>query len=353
MIELSILGSMTAALTLYFIHRFRLPAERLGLIDEPGGRKDHQQSTPLVGGLAMFVAFCFAALLLSSSLKPFRPFFAGMGLLVITGLLDDLHDLGAREKFGLQTAAAVVMVFWGGLVIEDLGVLPLVGFVDLAWLAIPFTLVCAVGLVNAVNMMDGVDGLAGGVVLAALFWLAVIGFVSAEQAGSATALLVLLACAVAAFLFFNFPHPWRTRASVFMGDSGSTMLGFALGWFAIELAFEHGSSVPPVTIAWVLGLPVFDTIALMLRRVMKGQSPMMADREHLHHVFQRAGFSARGTVYVVAGTAFVFGAVGVIGWLAGVPESLLWVALLVVFVLHFWFVQHAWRAMRFLRWLRH
>lgn len=349
MTELLVLGPMTVALAVYFIHRFRLPAERLGLVDEPGGRKGHERSTPLVGGLAMFIAFCFTALLLSSSLKPFRPLFAGMGLLVITGLLDDLHDLGAKEKFGLQVLAAVVMVFWGGLVIHDLGVLPVFGLVDLAWLAIPFTLVCGVGLINAVNMMDGIDGLAGAVVLAALFWLSIVGFASAEEPASATALPVLLACAVVAFLFYNFPHPWRARASVFMGDSGSTMLGFALGWFAIELAFEHGTEVPPVTVAWILALPVFDTIALMLRRVMKGQNPMTADREHLHHIFQRAGFSVHGTVYVVAGIAFLFGGVGVLGWIAGVPEPLMWIPLLLVFVLHFWFVQRAWRVTRALR----
>jgi UDP-GlcNAc:undecaprenyl-phosphate GlcNAc-1-phosphate transferase len=127
------------------------------------------------------------------------------------------------------------------------------------------------------------------------------------------------------------------------------MLGFAVSWFAIELAFRHDTGVPPVTIAWILGLPVFDTVSLMLRRVIKGQSPLSGDREHLHHIFQRAGFSIRATVYILASIAFGMGAIGVGGWLMGVPEWMLWPPLLAMFALHYWFVRHAWRNMRLMR----
>jgi UDP-GlcNAc:undecaprenyl-phosphate GlcNAc-1-phosphate transferase len=218
---------------------------------------------------------------------------------------------------------------------------------ELGWLAIPFTLLCVVGLINAVNMLDGLDGLAGSVVLVMLFWLSVVGLEAAEF--QALALPVLLASAVAGFLVLNFPVPWRRCATVFMGDSGSTMLGFALAWFAIDLAFQQGVGVPPVTIAWIMALPVFDTISLMLRRGLKGQNPMTADREHLHHIFLRAGFSPRTTVYIAMGIAFGLGGIGVLGWRLGVPEWLLWLPLLAVFAVHWFVVRHAWRAMRLLR----
>ena len=342
-----ILGPLTVVLTVYLIHRFRAPAEHIGLVDVPGGRKLHAGNVPLVGGIGIFVAFAFTALLLTTGLQPYRPLFACLGLLLMAGVLDDLHDIGAREKFGLHLFAALVLVFWGGLQIEHLGRLPLLGWVDLGWMAVPFTLICVVGLINAVNMFDGADGLAGGMVLSALFWFSVIGVLTAPP--EMFALPILLACAVFGFLLFNFPHPWRDSASVFMGDSGSTMLGFALGWFAIELAFKPEAPVPPVTIAWVLALPIFDTIVLMLRRLLKGQSPMAADREHLHHIFERAGFSVRATACTIALLTFVMGGIGVGAWWFGVPQSAMWVPLLVVFGLHLWFVQHAWRAMRLLR----
>lgn len=345
MYELLITGPLAAILAAFFIHRCRIPAERLGLVDAPGGRKVHEGHTPLVGGIGMFVAFACCALLLGSSLQPYRGLFAGMALLLVSGVLDDLQDLRPKEHFVIQMLAAGILVIWGGLTVESLGVvIPTLGPLEFGLLAVPFTLLCVVGLINAINMKDGADGLAGSVTLVMLFWLSVIGTTAGDP--SALALPVLLACSVLGFLAFNFPHRWRPRASVFMGNSGSMVLGFAVAWFAIELTFQHGTGVPPVTIAWILALPVFDTISLMLRRVAKGQNPMAGDREHLHHVFQRVGFSSRETVYILAGISFAMGAVGVGGWWSGVPEWTLWPPLLAVFALHYWFVRHAWRSMR-------
>jgi len=345
--ELLLLSPVAFGLTLFLIRRLSSPARKIGIVDVPGGRKEHEEHTPLIGGIGIFAGFAFCALLVGFTLYPYRALFAGMGFLLIVGLLDDLHDLGATEKVMLQLAAGVALVWPGALLISDLGVFPGVGLFSLGWFAIPFTLLCVVGLINSVNMLDGLDGLAGSVVFVMLFWLIVIGLEASSF--SALALPVLLASAVGGFLVLNVPVPWRRCATVFMGDSGSTMLGFALAWFAIDLTFRQGTGVPPVTIAWIMALPVFDTISLMLRRGLKGQNPMTADREHLHHIFLRAGFSARTTVYIAAGIAFVLGAVGVLGWRLGVPEWALWVPLLGVFAIHWYVVRHAWRVMRLLR----
>jgi len=348
MYELALLAPVTALFAAYLIHRLRVPAERLGLVDEPGGRKAHIGHIPLVGGVGIFAAFALTALLLESQLQPYRPLFAGMGLLLITGVLDDLHDLRALEKLIVQCMAGVVLVLWGGLTVGHLGDVPLLGSFQLGWLAAPFTVVCVVALINAVNMIDGIDGLCGGVVCAALCWFAAV-VALAGGGGSALALPLLLAAAVLGFLAFNMPHRWRGRAAAFMGDSGSTMLGFALAWFALECVFRTDGSVPPIVVAWILALPVADTVALTARRLLKGQSPMTCDREHLHHVLERAGFAPCSACYLLVGLSALFGAIGVGGWLLGVPQWVLWLALIAVFLVHFVVVHHAWRAMRLLR----
>lgn len=346
--ELALLAPFTAAFTVYLIHRLRGPAEQLGLVDEPGGRKSHVGNVPLVGGVAIFAAFALTALLLPSELQPYRPMFAGIGLLLITGLLDDLRDLRAFERLAFQVLAGTIVVVWGGLWIEHLGRVPLIGMFQFGWLSGPFTVLCVVVLINAVNMIDGMDGLCGGVVFAALAWLVTLAAV-AGGSGSGLALPILLAAGVLGFLVFNLPLPWRSRAAVFLGDSGSTALGFVLAWFAIEAVFGMNGSVPPIVVAWILALPVSDAIALTLRRLLKGQSPMASDREHLHHVLERAGLANSTACYVLLACSVVFGGVGVGGWLLGVPEWVLWIGLIALFAGHFLLVHRAWRILRWLR----
>ncbi|MFA9462631.1 MraY family glycosyltransferase [Thiohalorhabdus sp. Cl-TMA] len=350
MVQLFVLCPLAFILALFLIHNLRRPAVRLRLVDIPGGRKAHDGEVPLVGGIGLFATFALVALLLPNELGSYRGLFFGMGILLIAGVLDDLHDIRARDKFIVQMIAAGVLVFWGDLTVAHLGTFPGIGELRLGPLAAPFTLLCVVGLVNAVNMLDGVDGLAGGVVLVVLAWLSLMAGI--EGYPQFIVLPAILASAVLAFLVFNYPHPWRPRASVFLGDSGSLLLGFAVAWFTLELGTHPGNTVPPITMAWILALPVFDTVILIGRRLVKGRHPMAADREHLHHIFQRARFTCRSTVYLQLAISTFMGAVGVGSWLLGVPEWVMYVLLLGVFLGHLYFVMHAWRMVRVIRWVR-
>lgn len=334
------------AITATVVHVFRGPAIRLGLVDIPGGRKDHVGEVPLIGGVAIFLGFACATLLLEQPLTEYRPLYAGMALLLVAGVLDDLHDLSARAKFTLQVSAGILLVGWGGLQVSTLGDLFALGPINLGLMAAPFTLLCVVGLVNAVNMADGSDGLAGGIVFVMLVWLVVAALLANLQP---PVMPLILAGSVLAFLLFNFPHPRRRSAAVFMGDSGSMILGFATAWFAIELMMDASGAIPPITIAAILLLPVSDTVILMARRIQKGQSPMAPDREHLHHIFQRAGFSRPLTVYALIFTAGLTGATGVVSWQLGLPDWAILLVLLTLFALHLYFVLHAWRMMRMLK----
>ncbi|MEC9483218.1 MAG: MraY family glycosyltransferase [Halomonas sp.] len=319
----------------------------MGLADRPGGRKQHQGVIPLTGGLGVFIGFMLVQPFLPGTQGQLLPLFAGMALLVACGVIDDACDMRSTVKLGVQLVAAVLMVVWGHQVVRYLGEYPGIGVAQLGWLAIPITVVAVAGLVNAVNMMDGIDGLAGSTVLAMLVWL---GFVAALQGQfSLLAVIASLAAAVMGFLLFNLRHPWRKRASVFMGDAGSMALGFAIAWFVIELSQQDGRKISPVAYGWVLALPVMDTLSLMLRRLRKGRSPFAADREHLHHIFLRAGFSPGAAASALMLIAFGLGAIGVFGSLAGVPDILLLVALVSLAIVHDIFIRHAWRTSKALR----
>ncbi|MCL7939435.1 undecaprenyl/decaprenyl-phosphate alpha-N-acetylglucosaminyl 1-phosphate transferase [Halomonas sp. ATCH28] len=329
------------------IRALRRPALAMGLADRPGGRKQHQGIIPLTGGLGVFIGFVVVQPLVAASLLELLPLYAGMALLVACGVYDDARDMRSLLKLGVQLAAALLMVLWGRQVVVTLGDFPGVGLVQLGAIAAPLTVIAVAGLINAVNMMDGIDGLAGGVVVAMLAWLGVVAGLQGQL--GLLAVIASLAFAVAGFLVFNLRHPWRRKANVFMGDAGSMALGLAIAWFVVALSQHEQAVLAPVAYGWVLVLPVTDTLSLAIRRVRKGQSPFAADREHLHHLFLRAGFSHEGTTLALVAIVFALGAVGVLGSLVGVPDVLLLLGLIGVAMLHYVFIRHAWRTSKALR----
>ncbi len=331
-----------------FILAFREPAKKLGLIDIPGGRKQHKGEIPLIGGIAMFFGFTFSSLLLQQSLSNYRALYAGMCLLLLAGILDDMRDLSARAKFATQIMAAVFIVSWSELNLHSLGNIIGLGEIFLGPWSIPFTLLSIVGLINSVNMVDGTDGLAGGMIFVMLVWLSVVAHIAEN---TSPMLPMILASVTLAFLYFNFPTKNR-NASIFMGDSGSMVLGYALAWFALDVLQKSEGQVPAVTVTAILILPVSDTLILMIRRYLKGHSPTAPDREHLHHIFERAGFSKCHTVYILLLITALTGAIGVIGWIFQVPEWIIMLIILLLFFSHLYFVLHAWKVMRALSRLR-
>jgi UDP-GlcNAc:undecaprenyl-phosphate GlcNAc-1-phosphate transferase len=316
----------------------------IGLLDKPGGRKVHDEAVPLVGGLAMFLGFCLSSLFLELPLAQLPSLLAGASLLVLVGVLDDLHELSSSPRFLVQIGAALIMTFSGGVVLQDLGAIgPSGGTADLGLFAVPLTVFATVGVINAVNMSDGIDGLAGSMALVALGSLALVAFWGGQVAW--LPVLGLLIAAVLGFLFFNLR---RGRALVFMGDAGSMFLGFVLAWFLI--AFSQGGDrlMPPAVALWILAVPLIDTVAMMLRRILKGRSPFAADREHFHHVLLLAGFSPKATLAIIAAVALVMASTGLSAWYLGVSEATLFYGFLAVFALYFWSIMRAWKVKRFL-----
>jgi len=329
-------------LTLVLI-RFLAPrAERLGLIDHPtGGRKHHSDKTPTVGGLAIMAGLALTSLLAGFGAQLHPAFWACFFIIALTGAFDDKFDLGPYVKFAAQIAAALLMIYWGELILHSLGDLVSTEPLVLGKFAVPLTVFAVIGMVNAVNLCDGADGLAGGLVFIAVFWIAMMGAASAHASTLALS-LALLGC-IAAFLAFNLRSPWRSRAAIFLGDAGSLSLGFVLAWLTIDATRAGAQLFAPVTAIWLVAIPISDTIVCMSRRLLKGQSPFRADRTHLHHILIDLGMPVARAVALIHLLAFVLAAAGVAGWALRVPEHVMFYAAMAVFAAYVFLVQYGLR----------
>ena len=302
------------------------PAHRLGLIDHPDHRKRHAKPTPLTGGLAVFAGFIVAIFVLGAPMAPYWSLILGMAVLLLTGLADDLIEVSATARLLIQIGVGCLMVYGGGLSVNVLGEVfgPAYGQVGLGFFAGPFTVACVVFMINAINMSDGLDGLAGGNCLLIFALLALAGWMSGA---SSTLVLVPLALGLATlgFLVHNLRMPGRKQARVFLGDAGSMMLGFAIAWLAVAIHKHPGTDIYPISIAWILIVPGMDTLALFFRRIRLGRSPFSPDRTHLHHIFRRCGYGVATTVHLIHLLVVASGLFGILAWQYRWPEWLMFV----------------------------
>jgi UDP-GlcNAc:undecaprenyl-phosphate GlcNAc-1-phosphate transferase len=249
-------------------------------------------------------------------------------LVLVTGVIDDARGVPAFPKFLIHFTAAFLLVVPGGAQIETLGNILGMGEFRLGWASIPFSIACVVYIINAINMMDGLDGLAGGLGLIILFWLmAACGVSNWWEAFNEIA---LLAGALAGFLYYNMRHPFRKRAAVFLGDAGSMALGLTIAWFCIGLSQGDHPVVAPVSVAWIIALPIIDAFGLLVARLKEGKHPFHPDRRHFHHHFLNAGFSVGQATGWILLLGACLGAIGFFGPMLGIPEGVLgwvWVAL--------------------------
>lgn len=299
-------------------------AVKVGLVDEPGGRKQHEGAIPLIGGLVIISVFFVLGLVaqLHEAIN-FLPLMGGVLFLLSVGVLDDKVHVQPWVRFVIQIWISCYIVIFCGAEIENLGNLLGFGDIDLGYIAKPFSVVCLVLLMNAINMMDGLDGLAGGFMAIVLGWLMMI-YAQHDYNFHSLSVLLLLA-PLGAFLFLNMRHPLREKASVFLGDAGSLSLGLLVGFFAISAAKGQGAEfiLPPVSIIWLVGVPVIDAFSLFFVRLKKGGHPFEADRLHLHYKLVDRGLTPKQATYALLALTFVFCAVGYFGSIWGVPEYIL------------------------------
>jgi UDP-GlcNAc:undecaprenyl-phosphate GlcNAc-1-phosphate transferase len=318
---------------------FSKVAPYLDMVDQPGGRKLHADAIPLVGGISIYLALLAMSAIVGTMSSASYLLFA-LSLVIAIGLWDDISEISPRFKFAIQIVATAVMIFGAGIELHSVGDLLGLHPIGLWIFTVPMTVFAIVGVVNSINMMDGMDGLGGSVALVAFGWYALVARTSGLTVQFEMA--YILCAAIAGFLIFNLRFPWQKHAKVFLGDAGSLMLGFTLGWYAIDLTQGIGRTFPPIAALWVVLLPLADCVSIMSRRIRAGRSPFVADRHHLHHYLQARGFSHGHALALMVGLSGVFGAVGYFGWRLGVPEAVLFYPFFFgFFAYHIW-IQRAW-----------
>ncbi|MBK9394727.1 MAG: undecaprenyl/decaprenyl-phosphate alpha-N-acetylglucosaminyl 1-phosphate transferase [Uliginosibacterium sp.] len=292
----------------------------LALVDKPDARKQHVGAVPVVGGIAIMLAYILAVKVrgisgnLSHAIVP-------VGLMLAVGILDDMRPLSARVKLVAQFFAAWLLLRTSGFVLASIPVPGLAGGIPLDVLAVPVSLLVIVAVTNAINMADGADGLAGGYLLVALLTLAVVAW----QGGDGTSFLLIagLISALLGFLACNARHPWQARARVFLGDAGALALGLLLCWFALMLARGPRPAMPSVLLLYAAALPVMDMVTVSVRRMLRGVSPMRADRSHLHHLLLYKGYSVELSVPMLWALDAALAGLGLVLWRLGASAGLL------------------------------
>lgn len=325
-VALLILAPSLALTLLSLVILIRL-APVLSLMDSPGGRKHHARHTPVVGGLAISIGLLPLLVLFTVYSTPVLCWFAASVLLLFVGLADDIWDITPLQKLMVQLISGLFLLP-AGLTLNDLGYLLGPDLLQLAWLGVPLTLFAVATAINGMNMLDGIDGLLGlvaAVPLAIMLWLACHAGLVFETALAGCLLLGLLA-----FLLFNFRFPWVQHASVFLGDTGSTLVGFNTAWLVIALAVKD--VIPPVLALYLLALPLLDLVGVMLRRRLRGVSAATPGRDHLHHILLDAGFSVPITALLLAALALLFAGGGLLGWQLGMHETWLFLIFMMVLV---------------------
>lgn len=297
-------------------------AEKIGAIDVPkDARRMHKVPTPRLGGLAVFLGFLVSVLCFCEITRELIGLLCGSVIIVILGIFDDSHDLSAKLKFCVQIIAALVTIYIGDIkinfftnpnIFSDEGVLLLSD-----WIAVPCTVLWIVAITNAVNLIDGLDGLAAGVSTIAAVSLVFIASMVDEPAIALIAIIIAGACL--GFLPFNF----RKKKKIFLGDTGATFLGYALAVLSVQGGFKSYAVISFAVPVLIFGLPIFDTAFAMLRRVLTGRSPMSPDRGHIHHRLVDMGFSQKQSVFILYAMSGVLGLTAVVLAESGAMRALL------------------------------
>ena len=333
--------------TTLFLFCARKIAKRVGLVDKPNFRKRHQGLIPLVGGLSVYAGICFSFAIANYYIPHATLFLSCAGMLVLVGMLDDKYDISVKIRATVQALISVVMMVAGNLYLSSLG------YIFGSWELVlgPFgyflTLFSVWAAINAFNMVDGIDGLLGGLSCVSF---AAIGIILLFDGQTSLAMWCFaMIAAIIPYIMLNLGFLGR-RYKVFMGDAGSTFIGFTVIWILMETTQGKTHPISPVTALWLIAIPLMDMVAIMYRRLRKGMSPFSPDRQHIHHLIMRAGFTSRQAFLLITLAAALLAGIGVLGEYTHIlPEWGMLILFLLAFFLYGYCIKRAWKVARFIK----
>ncbi|MDU2941536.1 UDP-N-acetylglucosamine--undecaprenyl-phosphate N-acetylglucosaminephosphotransferase [Superficieibacter sp. 1612_C1] len=333
--------------TTLFLFFARKVAIRVGLVDKPNFRKRHQGLIPLVGGISVFAGICFTFEIINYYIPHASLYLMCAGVLVFVGALDDRFDISVKFRATVQAIVGIVMISVANLHLSSLGYIFGPWELVLGPFGFLLTLFAVWAAINAFNMVDGIDGLLGG--LSSVSFGA-IGLILLFDGQTSLAMWCFaMIAAILPYILLNLGALGR-RYKVFMGDAGSTLIGFTVIWILLETTQGKTHPISPVTALWIIAIPLMDMVAIMYRRLRKGMSPFSPDRQHIHHLIMRAGFTSRQAFVLITLAAALLAAIGVIAEATHiVPEWVMLILFLVAFFLYGYCIKRAWKVARFIK----
>ena len=310
-------------------------AVSINLVDNPNKRKNHKGSIPLIGGIAVIFGFSLACLLYTKGLSQWRPLFFCIIPLIVVGVLDDHGDISITKRVWMQLISCCVMIYYGGIKIIDLG--DILGFgysIQLkGYESIIITIVCVIGVINALNLIDGIDGLCASICLVTIVSIMILS--KAINSTVSVSLLFYFSSALCAFLLVNLGIFKKYLKKIFLGDAGTTIIGFFLCWNLIYMSNGDVVVFRPITAVWLIGLPIMDTITVIITRLKRKRSPFTAGRDHIHHLLLNYGFSSIKSLLILVTFAILLAVVGILGEIYKVREHFLFYGILIIYLLYY------------------
>lgn len=294
-------------------------ATKVGAVDVPkDNRRMHDHPIPRLGGLAIFLGFLVSVLIMVPLTNSLKGMLFGAIVIVILGIFDDIYALGAKLKFVVQIIAALIAVFSGNVidVLSNPNIFSSNPYWELGWLSIPVTVIWIVAITNAVNLIDGLDGLACGISAISSITMLVIALLVSD--GTVAIIMAALAGSCLGFMPYN-----MNPAKMFMGDTGATFLGYTLAVMSIQGLFKFYAIISFIVPFLMLAVPIFDICFAFIRRISKGQSPMVSDRSHIHHRLIDMGMSQKQAVAVLYVVSAILGLSAVVLATSGAVRAMI------------------------------
>lgn len=328
MIRFEILVSLVATMILSAILTpfVRKLAFKIGAVDKPNVRRVNKIPMPTMGGLAIYLLHRWDDCVVSHAPVSQSHFFALLGgelIIIATGVIDDIYELKPRQKMLGITLAALEVYFIGGIRMTTF-TFPLLGLIHFQWLSLPVTLLWILAITNAVNLIDGLDGLATGVSIISLSTMGIIGLFFLNANMFVSLLIFTLVAAMIGFLPYNF-----FPARIYLGDTGSLFIGFMTAVFSL-FGLKNVTLISVGIPVMILGVPITDTVYAMIRRILNKKPISQADKHHLHHRLMQLGLTHRQTVMVIYGIALIFSFISLL-----YPISSIWGSVLLTIGLLF------------------